>query len=237
MIMGLFSKGVKLPDAGFFEGFTDAHSHILPGVDDGVSTIEESLRILDRYERMGVKSVILTPHVMEDIPNTTSFLKSRFSELEAAYAGPLILYLASENMIDGLFDQRLEKNDFLPMPGKRLLVETSYYTAPMDLVGRLDKVRSTGYFPVLAHPERYMYMEISDYGRIRNMGVHFQMNIPSMLGLYGPDALAKSYWLLDHGYYDFAGTDIHSERLIHHLLGDKTDKKRVQKAAHLHFQF
>lgn len=226
-----------MPDAGYFEGFTDAHSHILPGVDDGVATIEESLRILGKYEEMGVKSVILTPHIMEDIPNTTASLKLHFSELEAAYSGPIILYLASENMIDGLFDQRLEKNDFLAMPGKRLLVETSYYTAPMDLVGRLDKVRSIGYFPVLAHPERYMYMELSDYGKIKGMGVQFQMNIPSLLGLYGPEALAKSYWLLDHGYYDFTGTDLHSERLIHHLVGDKSDKKRVQKAARLQFPF
>ena len=237
LMLGLFSKGIRLPEAGLFDGFTDAHTHVLPGVDDGVQTIAESLSILDKYQQMGVKSVILTPHIMEDIPNTTDALKLRFAELEAAYSGPLILYLASENMIDGLFDERLEKNDFLPMPGKRLLVETSYYTAPIDLLGRLDKVRSAGYFPVMAHPERYMYMEMSDYVKIKGLGVQFQLNIPSVLGMYGPEALGKAYKLIDMGYYDFVGTDIHSERLVHHLVEDKTDKKRIQKVCRLHYPF
>ena len=91
-------------------GFTDYHSHILPGVDDGVQTMDESLEILRLYEEQGIKSVWLTPHIMEDIPNTTAHLRDRFAELQAAYTGGVQLHLAAENMLDNLFEERLGEN-------------------------------------------------------------------------------------------------------------------------------
>ena len=81
-----FRRRPTLEESGFFQGFTDWHSHILPGVDDGVQTLEESLRVLEEYERLGVREVWLTPHIMEDIPNTTAHLRQRFEELQAAYS-------------------------------------------------------------------------------------------------------------------------------------------------------
>lgn len=116
-------------------GFTDYHSHILPGVDDGVQTMDESLEILRLYEEQGIKSVWLTPHIMEDIPNTTAHLRDRFAELQAAYTGGVQLHLAAENMLDNLFEERLGKNDLLPLGenGDHLLVETSYFSPPMGL--------------------------------------------------------------------------------------------------------
>ena len=110
-----FRKRVSLQDSGIFSGFTDWHSHILPGVDDGVRTMGESLEILRLYEELGVRSVWLTPHIMEDIPNTTAHLRERFAELQASYSGSVELHLAAENMLDGLFEERLEKNDLLPL--------------------------------------------------------------------------------------------------------------------------
>ena len=65
-----FRKRISLKDSGIFKNFTDCHSHILPGVDDGVQTMEEALEILRLYEELGIKSVWLTPHIMEDMPNT-----------------------------------------------------------------------------------------------------------------------------------------------------------------------
>ena len=73
--------------SGFLHGFIDWHCHILPGVDDGVQTMEEALEILAKYDELGVKEVWLTPHIMEDIPNATQHLKERFIELQAAYKG------------------------------------------------------------------------------------------------------------------------------------------------------
>ncbi len=91
-----FKKRILLKDSGIFEGFTDWHSHILPGVDDGVRTMEEALEILRLYEGLGVKTVWLTPHIMEDTPNTTAHLRERFAELQAAYTGPITLHPAAE---------------------------------------------------------------------------------------------------------------------------------------------
>ena len=167
-----FKKRISLKASGIFAGLTDWHSHILPGVDDGVQTMEESLAILQQYEVLGVKAVWLTPHIMEDIPNTTMRLKERFAELQQAYPGPVALHLAAENMLDHLFEERLESNDLLPIgdAGNRLLVETSYFNPPMNLYETLECIKSKGYYPVLAHPERYVYMGNRDYRRLKEMG-------------------------------------------------------------------
>ena len=106
-----FRKKKTLAESGLLHGFTDWHCHLLPGVDDGVRTLDESLAILASYEQQGIRSVWLTPHIMEDIPNTTALLKARFAELITAYQGPLQLHLAAEHMLDGLFEERLRNRD------------------------------------------------------------------------------------------------------------------------------
>ena len=214
-----FRKRISLRDSGIFEGFTDFHSHILPGVDDGVQTMEESLAILREYESLGVQAVWLTPHIMEDIPNTTAHLKARFSELQAVYTGSVRLHLAAENMLDNLFRERLERNDVLPIGegGDHLLVETSYFNPPMDLYGILEQIKSKGYYPVLAHPERYVYMGKREYGRLKEMGVKFQLNLPSLVGLYGKPIQGTAEQLKKRGFYDYAGTDIHSIKLLQRI--------------------
>lgn len=204
-------KRISLKESGIFEDFTDCHSHILPGVDDGVQTMEEALEILRLYEELGIKSVWLTPHIMEDMPNTTTHLRERYAELQAAYSGPIKLHLASENMLDNLFEERLEKNDLLPLgeSGNHLLVETSYFSPPMGLNNILLRIKTKGYYPILAHPERYVYMGESDYRQLKNMGVKFQLNIFALIGSYGLAVKKKAEWLLKNNLYNLAGSDTH----------------------------
>ena len=207
-----FRKKQTLEESGFFRGFTDWHCHILPGVDDGVQSMEESLQILAEYERLGVKEVWLTPHIMEDIPNTTEKLRDRFVELKAAYQGTVMLHLASENMLDNLFEERLEKNDLLPIgiEGKHLLVETSYFTPPMGLNNILLRIKAKGYYPVLAHPERYLYLNPIEYHRLKSMGILFQLNQFSLWGDYGKEPCRRAKLLQKQGMYNYIGTDLHS---------------------------
>lgn len=213
--MWLFKSTKSLKESGIFNGYTDWHSHILPGVDDGVKTMEESIEVLKAYETLGFERVWLTPHIMEDYPNTTNGLRQRFEELKNNWRGSLDIRLASENMLDSLFEERLVSNDFLPIgeDGNHLLVETSYYTPPMGMDEMLDRVKEIGYFPVLAHPERYRYMDEREYLRLKEKGVLFQMNFVSLVGGYGETARKKAEWLLSKGMIDMTGSDVH--RLDH----------------------
>lgn len=194
------------------QGFTDWHCHILPGVDDGVKTMEEALQILAEYERLGISEAWLTPHIMEDIPNTTDALRQRFAELQATYSGNVKLHLAAENMLDSLFDERLAARDLLPIGhnGDHLLVETSYFNPPYDLYGILHRIQVSGYHPILAHPERYTYMDDNDYIRLKSIGVKFQLNIYSLAYLYGHHTQHKAKKLLKKQLYNIMGTDNHS---------------------------
>ena len=215
-----FRKKQTLGESGFFRGFTDWHCHILPGVDDGVQTMEEALQILAEYERLGVKEVWLTPHVMEDVPNTTQHLRERFAELQAAYQGKVALNLASENMLDNLFEERLNKNDLLPIgkDGRHLLVETSYFNPPMGLQNILLRIKAKGYFPILAHPERYQYMAESDYQKLKSMNILFQLNQFSLFGLYGKEVQKRAKTLQKQGMYNYIGTDLHRISTLQNAL-------------------
>ena len=183
----------------------------------------EALQILGEYERLGVKEVWLTPHIMEDMPNTTQHLRARFVELQSAYQGNIALNLASENMLDNLFEERLNKNDLLPIgkDGKHLLVETSYFNPPMGLHNILLRIKAKGYYPVVAHPERYQYMNESDYQKLKSMNIEFQLNQFSLFGMYGKEARRRSKLLNKQNMYEYTGTDIHSLTILERALNFK----------------
>ena len=213
--------------------FTDHHSHILPGVDDGVKKMEVSLKVLEQYEQLGIAEVWCTPHVMEDIPNTTAGLQARFAELCEAYQGPIKLHLAAEYMMDALFEERLEQGDLLSLgnEGNQLLVETSYFTPPMDMDSILLRIKQKGYYPVLAHPERYVYMGKGRYTELKNKDIRFQLNLSSLAGAYGSEAKDKSHWILKHNYYNLAGSDLHSSRTMEYwsVRAPRALKKLLQQ--------
>ncbi len=213
-----------------FPDATDYHCHILPGVDDGFRETRDSLEMLRRYERAGIAEVWLTPHIMEDVPNTTAHLRDTFDRFQAAYrddfalrqasvsSGPdgakktreITLHLAAENMLDALFEKRLKSNDLLPLSGNRLLVETSVFSAPMNFRFLLERIKNAGYTPVLAHPERYLYMSHDDYCQLKRQGILFQRNLFSLKGQYGDRVKKRAKWLLSRGMYDLAGSDLHN---------------------------
>lgn len=228
-MFSLFNTKQKLINTGILNGATDWHSHILPGVDDGIQTMEESLAVLDSYEKLGIREVWLTPHIMEDMPNTPDELRARFQELQEAYEGSIILHLAAENMLDNLFSERIESGDLLPIgsKGNHLLVETSYYQAPMDLYGTLKRIIEKGYQPILAHPERYIYMTDKDYDYLSGMKVKMQMNLMSLAGGYGKSAQDKAQTLLAKGYYSFFGSDLHRLTAFLSAINTKALKKET----------
>jgi len=218
-------KKKSIIDAGLLKGGVDNHSHILFGVDDGVRTLEESLDILSYLEEQGLKKLWLTPHTMEDVPNTTEELKARFALLQESYHGPIELALSSEYMIDTLFESRLANRDLLLHGEDFVLVETSTWNPPINLWEVLEGMMKKGYRPLLAHPERYRYMRNADYDRLHEMGVVFQLNLPSVVGFYGEDIMEKAQYLLDKDWYTMVGSDCHRMKRLESQFGMKILKQ------------
>lgn len=231
MGMGLFGHKYTISEKRLLEGATDHHSHILFGVDDGVRTPEESLEVLSLLGEEGLKSLWLTPHTMEDVPNTTEGLKRRFAELRDMYQGPIELHLASEYMMDEVFEKHLSDDDFLfHCEEGSVLMETSTWSGPYNFWDMIDRTMRSGYRPVLAHPERYEYMGYKDYARLHDMGVRLQLNYPSLLGYYGEHVKEKAARIIRNGWYDMAGSDFHKLRAVTRLLSDKALKKDVAES-------
>ena len=216
--MGIFSifgaKKHSLQSSEVLHGVVDRHSHILFGVDDGVKTLEEALDVLAYEETHGITEVWCTPHIMEECANETEKLKARFEQLKETYNGPIKLHLAAEYMLDTVFEQKFKDRDLLTMENKTLLVETSTWTPPVGLNDTLRDIQSAGYRPMFAHPERYRYLNQSDYEELRKLGIHFQLNLASLVGFYGESAQRKAEWLLENGFYTEVGSDCHRLRLI-----------------------
>lgn len=208
-LFGLFNKKQSLQTSGVLEGCTDRHSHILYGVDDGAKTLEDSLSVLEYLESVGIKDLWCTPHIMEDLPNTTEQLQMIFQELQQAYKGSIRLHLAAEYMLDSVFEQRLKSEDLMTMEDDILLVETSTIAEPYDLAGMLQQIMSAGYRPLFAHPERYRFLTEKDFDKLYNMGVKFQLNLGSITGYYGETAKTKAEFILNKGMYSVFGSDCH----------------------------
>ena len=193
---------------------TDIHCHILPSVDDGVESFDEAVQALGWMKKIGMKRIFLTPHVMSDMSaNTKEFLTARFekflSDIRANGVGDIPeIKLGSEYMLDPEFQNR-KKEGLLTYADKQVLVETSYMMPPVSFNRILEELLEEGYSPVLAHPERYNYMQMSDYEYLKRSDILFQLNILSLTGAYGKLACEKAGLLLKRGFYNYAGSDFH----------------------------
>ena len=229
--MWLLSNKTLVKDSGLLEGFCDYHCHLLPGVDDGVQDIKESLAILNLWEKVGVRDVWLTPHIMDDIPNEPKELEIKFDNLKSEYEGSIQLHLAAENMIDNLFLQRLNEQNLLSINNRKnplLLIETSYYNPPIGMDTIIGRIKEQGYTPLLAHPERYQYMDLEDFQKWKHTGMMFQLNLFSLLGAYGPIVKKKAEILVNRGLYNLCGTDTHSLSLVEDFLYCKIENKYLK---------
>ena len=131
--------------------------------------------------------------------------------------------------------QQCEEPTLLPIgtKGKHILVETSYYNPPIKLHETLKQIKSLGYHPLLAHPERYMYMDKEEYSELHEEGIKFQLNLPSICGAYGNTVRKRALWLLKEGFYNVIGSDTHCEDAIEYITNCKLSKQAVEQVEKL----
>lgn len=223
--MGIFSKwfGKKessniraLGKLNFLE--VDMHNHLLPGIDDGSKSVEESLQLIKGLGDLGLSKFVCTPHIMEGVhPNTKSSISAAHGLLSAelkSTKSKVGLFAAAEHMIDGGIDHMISKDNLCVMPGGYVLIEMSYLSESRALFQTIFDIQSIGYKPILAHPERYYYyhMNFDMYKKIKDAGCLLQLNLLSISRYYGVEVKATALTLIKSGMYDFVGTDLHHER-------------------------
>jgi protein-tyrosine phosphatase len=198
----------------------DIHSHLLPGIDDGAQTFEDTLGLVQALQGFGVSQFITTPHTMHPIwDNTKEGILSLNEKtvLELKEKGIAVPFrAASEYMMGDQFVKLFQAGELLTLKDNYVLVEMSYLSAPMQLYTILFDLQIAGYIPVLAHPERYSFYHnnFDEYVKLKRVGCRFQLNLLAVVGYYG-EAVAKiSEQLLQKGMYDFVGSDVHHSQHI-----------------------
>lgn len=215
----------------------DLHSHLIPGIDDGSTSLEESIVMLQKLADLGFKKVITTPHVNSDyFRNDNSTINAGLNILKRAAAKnniPLTIEVAAEYYIDFEFAQNIKnKFPFLTFGKNYILVEVSFFNPPDKLPEILFELQLEQYKPVLAHPERYAYWfnNFGFYEELHSRGILFQVNLNSISGYYGPDIQKMSYMFIDKNLCSFVGTDCHRIQhleIVETVLGNKHFKKLI----------
>jgi len=216
----LFSR--SKPKGGGFDYsilHTDMHSHLLPGIDDGARDMEGSIELIRGMAALGYKKLITTPHIMWDMyQNTPAIINEKLDKVRAELAKEGIeveLQAAAEYFLDEHVENLLQKKEkLLTVKDNMVLTEFSMIHQPMGVKEILFEIQMQGYQPIIAHPERYAYLERNKgfYNELKDLGCLFQLNILSLGGGYGKAVSELAQYLLKNDFYSFAGTDLHHSR-------------------------
>ncbi|SCX94830.1 protein-tyrosine phosphatase [Nonlabens sp. Hel1_33_55] len=233
--MFFFTKKIFLADA--IDSIVDVHNHLLPNIDDGSDSLETTSQMIKLYRELGFSGVYTTPHTMEDyygndadkIKNSFTQTKADLSENEASF----LLGTASEYMMDGGFEELLKTENFLTLPNKQLLFEFSYFQKPVNAEELIFEMNNLEIHPILAHPERYRYLDVKKILDFKNRGCALQLNVLSLSGHYGSDAKQKSLALLKDNQYEILATDAHKPEHLEKVKQIQMDKKIMPALQHL----
>lgn len=197
----------------------DCHCHILPGLDDGSKTLEDSLYLAERLAAYGYKRVVCTSHssyVYRNTPDTViPACKALQRELDRHGIGLQLSPSLEYRLIPETWPEQ-KRIGLLPWEGNNILIELPIrQRAQMGNIDMIEEVQwlvKEGYSPVLAHPERYLWAGYEDYDALHQAGAVFQRNLGSLEGAYGKESAERAEALLRWGYYGFLGTDTHDRR-------------------------
>lgn len=213
---------------------TDVHCHIMPGVDHGSQSVEQSLDMIRAEMEMGINRIILTSHVTAvTFENTQESLTRAFRVLKQAVADAGLdveLCVSAEYRMDEYFDKEYKAGHLLPMPGNHILLENSFQQELMNLDDLLFDMQVKGYKTILAHPERYSYYSRrrKRYEQLHTAGARFQVNILSFTGYFGEEARDSALWFARNGMIDYLGSDMHNIKHAH-IIMDYLNSKEWRK--------
>ena len=229
-MVSFFSRKKYLID--LLEGFVDMHNHILPGIDDGAKTVDDSIQLIKGFSEFGVTNFIATPHIMhnyydntqETIQNSLSVLKE---ELLKNGLNDVDITAAAEHMIDSNFETILEEKQVMPMQKDHLLIEMSYLQRPINFDESIIAIAHNRFFPILAHPERYNFLHgrTRKYSEFKQQGIYFQLNMLSLSEFYNKEVQKIAFKLLEDGMIDFIGSDVHNLEQLNSLKKLTINKK------------
>ena len=191
----------------------DTHAHILPGIDDGATSMAEAILMIEQLKNIGYEQVTATPHVFseyypnskEDILKVAEMVQAELLERSIDIA----FNVSAEYYLDEHFGELLQGNQVLPLLGNCLLVEVSMLGPSNNTEELIWQIKAKGYCPILAHPERYLYLQPEDYVRLLSYGCKFQINLMSLCGYYGRRVQKRVHQLLTNKQVHFLGTDLH----------------------------
>lgn len=210
----IFTRKQFLVDS--LDNFVDVHNHMLPGIDDGARDVEESMALVKGFSEFGVNRFVASPHIMHGLyPNTPETIGAALNQLKDALwengYKDVALDAGAEHMIDDNFEALLEGGEVMPLRNVYLLVEMSFLQAPLNFDQAIIKVASAGYYPILAHPERYKFLHLRSgkYRKFREQGISLQLNLLSLCDYYDKEVQKMALKLLDEGMVDFVASDVH----------------------------
>lgn len=197
----------------------DYHSHILPGIDDGATTLENAVELVSAMQSWGFEKIYCTPHINAKYPNTPSTIERAFDQLQEAAGDKIQLAMSAEyRLVPETWPEVLAKNWIMPVEDKYILTELpiSHREEMREIkpLEEFEKLISMGLTPVLPHPERYFYLSHDELLRFVDAGVVIQCNYGSLAGLYGMAARDRARMLISEGIVSMYGTDMHNLKYV-----------------------
>ena len=205
----------------------DFHSHILPGLDDGATDLENAVELAAAMKEWGFERITCTPHITNKFRNTPETILPAFEMLQNALhergVNVELRMSAEYRLVPETWPEVLEKKWIMPIEDKYILTELPI-SKPQEMgwikpLEEFKKLISMGLTPILPHPERYFYLSHRELMSYVDAGVVIQCNYGSLAGLYGDTAQQNAENLVSEGIVSLYGTDMHNLHYVK-VIGD-----------------